>query len=67
MDRIDEDTGHPQSCLMGCRKFIEKEDGKTTYGSMYCGHFLPAKRMNREEVDHQWYRGCCAFEKKVQE
>jgi len=58
-----EDDGHPQCCQNGCRKFIEKDDGKTICGSTYCGHFIPAKRMNREELDHQWYRGCCAFEK----
>ena len=58
----DVDTCHPQCCENHCKKFIERDDGKTVYGSTYCGHFLPAKRMNREEVDHIWYRGCCAFE-----
>jgi hypothetical protein len=57
------DCGHPKCCQNGCKKFIEKDDGKTIYGSTYCGHFIPAKRMNRGELDHQWYRGCCAFEK----
>ena len=59
MSEVDE--GHPQHCEI-CKKFIESDDGKTVYGSTYCGHFLPAKRMNCEEVDHIWYRGCCAFE-----
>ena len=61
---FDEDKGHPQCCQNGCKKFIEKDDGKNVYGSAYCGHFVPAKRMNREELDHQWYRGCCAYVSK---
>jgi hypothetical protein len=63
----DIEKGHPQCCHNGCKKYIEKDDGKTVYGSSYCGHFIPAKRMNREELDHQWYRGCCAYIPKTKE
>lgn len=57
------DKMHPQCCQNKCKKFVESiDDGKTVYGSMYCKHFVPAKRMNREEVDHIWFRGCCAYE-----
>ena len=56
------DEGHKQCCQNGCKKFAEIDDGKTTYGSTYCKHFLPAKRMNRDEVDHIFFRGCCAYE-----
>lgn len=58
------DEMHPQCCQNHCKKFKELvDDGKTTYGSMYCAHFLPAKRMNGNEVEHIYYRGCCAFER----
>jgi hypothetical protein len=56
---------HPQSCQNHCKKFEDDvDDGKTTYGSTYCKHFLPAKRMNREEIDHIFFRGCCAYERE---
>lgn len=57
------DKMHPKCCQNGCRKFSDGvDDGKTVYGSSYCCHFIPAKRINRNEIDHIWFRGCCAYE-----